>query len=107
MRTTSVSMPFIGAQRTVRALQMRSALRQSWHCPSVWQGVFLPKRAQFFTAATLRARLSAASKSGAILFVPATMKTFSWPKTVAGMRLPVPSMWTISPSSLMALALER
>ena len=66
-------MPFIGAHSTVSALQMRSGLRQSWQTPSVWQGVFLPKRAQFCTDATFRARQRALSKSGHSLFVPATM----------------------------------
>ena len=107
MRTISVSMPFIGPHSTVSARQMPSLPWQSWHTPSMRQGVFLSSRSAFLTAAVLRARFRAASKSGQILLVPATMKTRSWPKRVPANRLPVPSMLKISPSSLMALALQQ
>jgi len=54
MRTISVSILFIGPQSTSSALHIRSRLRQSWHLPSILQGVFLSgKRRQVCTAAAL------------------------------------------------------
>src|SRR5699024_4334641 len=54
--TTSVSMPIMGPQSTTRALQMRWGLRQSWHLPSILQGVSLGKRWTFWVAAVFLAR---------------------------------------------------
>ena len=68
---STFSMSIIGPHRTSIALHTRSGERQSWHLSSILQGVFAGKRLQFCTAAVLRARKTADSKSGQILFVPA------------------------------------
>ena len=68
---TSHSMSIIGAHITSSARQIRSGERQSWQVSSIWQGGLFGKRLQLVTAAVLRARESAESKSGHSLFAPA------------------------------------
>ena len=89
------------------ARQMRAGLLQSWHLPSAAQGVLAPSRLAFSGAATLRARSTALARSGHSLLTPHTKMHCLGPNSVAETRLPVPSMLTISPVSLSALAEER
>ena len=73
--TSTLAMSIICPQSTSSALQPRLLLRQSRQRPAVWHGWSPSKRCMFCTAAVLRARDRALSKSGQILFVPATMYT--------------------------------
>ena len=78
-----------------------------WQVPSAWQGVLMSKRAAVMGEAVLRARCRAAVTSCATLFSPITKITFLGPQVMAATRLPLPSILTMTPSSLMALALDR
>ena len=86
---------------------MQSAELQLWHVPSIEHGVFRENRAVFVGAAVDLALLSAASASWHTLLMPMTKMTFFGPKVIAATRFPFPSIFTMTPSSLIALALER
>ena len=86
---------------------MQSAELQLWHTPSIWHGVFFWNRVMLIGEATERALLSAASVSCITLLSEITKITCFGPHVMAATLLPLPSMFTITPSSLMAFALER
>ena len=86
---------------------MVSGLLQSMQAPVLAQGVLRPNRWALMGAATFRARFMALSTSGQTLFMPTMNTTFFGPWQMADTRLALPSMLIITPSSVMALALER
>ena len=67
----------------------------------------MSKRAALMGDAVLRALARAASTFWATLFKPMTKMTFFGPHVMAATRFPLPSMFTMTPSSEMALALDR
>ena len=87
--------------------QMVSGLLQFMQVPVLVQGVESPKRCALIGAATLRARFMAPSTSSHTLFIPTMKITFFGPWAMAETRLEFPSMFTITPSWVMALALAR
>ena len=80
---------------------------QSAQAPVFVHGVLSPKRWALMGAATLRARFMAPSTSPHTLFMPTMKMTFLGPCAMAETRLALPSMFTSTPSSVMALTLER
>ena len=93
-------------KRVMRKLQqMVSSDLQLAHAPVLQHGVFRLKRCALIGAATLRARLMAPSRSPQTLFMPAMKSTWRGPCAMALTRLELPSMFTITPSFVMAFAL--
>ena len=75
--------------------------------PVFAQGVSSPNRWAFMGAATLRARFIAASTSQHTLFMPTMNITYFGPCAIIDTRLELPSIFTITPSSVIALALDK
>lgn len=88
-------------------LLIRERDLQSKHFPAVLQGVFTSNLCAFAGAATFLARFIAASRSEQTLFIPTMKTTFFGPWAIQETRLEFPSMFTITPSLVMAFALER
>ena len=87
--------------------QIVSGDLQLKQAPVLAQGVDRPKRWAFVVAATLRARFIAPSTSEQTLFMPTIITTFFGPWAMAATRLELPSMFTSTPSFVMALQLAR
>ena len=86
--------------------QMVSGDLQSKHFPVSLQGVLMSNLWALIGAATFLARFMALSKSAQTLFMPTMKITFLGPWAMQETRLELPSILTITPSLVMALALE-
>ena len=84
-----------------------SGLLQFMQEPVLQQGVLSPKRWVFIGAASFLARFRALSTSGAILFMPTIRITFFGPNARAETLFALPSMFTSTPSSVIAFVLQR
>ena len=80
---------------------------QSEHFPVILQGVFISNLWVFATDATFLARFIALSISEHILFIPTIKTTFLGPCAIHETRFAFPSIFTSTPSSVIAFALER
>ena len=87
--------------------QMVSGDLQSKHFPVSLQGVLMSNLWALIGAATFLARFMALSKSAQTLFMPTMKITFLGPWAMQETRLELPSILTMTPSLVMALALER
>ena len=87
--------------------QIVSGDLQFMHAPVLQQGVERPNRCAFMGAATFRARFIAPSTSEHTLFIPTMKTTFFGPCAMAETRLEFPSMFTSTPSSVIAFTLAR
>ena len=87
--------------------QIVSGDLQSEHFPVILQGVFISNLCVFAVAATFLARFIALSISEHILLIPTINTTFFGPYAIHDTRLAFPSIFTRTPSSVIALALER
>src|SRR6266568_514322 len=70
------------------------------------QGVLFARWRHSCRAASFRSRSNAAARSGTILLMPVTRKSFPAPKAYAATRLPPPSALRISPLAVIAHRLD-
>ena len=70
--------------------------------PSILQGVLISNRCALIGAAVFLALFAASITVGTTLLIPAITITLSGPNVIAATLLPMPSMFTNSPVSVMA-----
>ena len=103
---TCVLLPMVGRSRMRSARQTRDGESQSTQWPVRTQGVF-PFSRRTLGGVAVRARFMASSSEPTTLLTPMTKIRTLRPQAIALTRFPLPSIFTIIPSRVTALALVR